>query len=158
LAKTSPNSWSERQLNERQVTFDKDKDKQGPIPIAVVGTMKIEEEKKEEPKKEETEKSSAKSTAATESKKEARLAVFGDSDFATNRYFNLSGNGNLFLNTINWLTEEADLISIQPRTSSPRTIHLSPSQARLVFFTSVIILPLIVLLTGISVWLRRRSL
>jgi len=159
LAKTSPNSWSERQLNERQVTFDKDKDKQGPISLAVVGTIKIEEEKKEEQKKEgETEPAGEKSASTTESKKEARLAVFGDSDFATNRYFNLSGNGNLFLNTINWLTEEADLISIQPRTSSPRTIHLSPSQARLVFFTSVIILPLIVLLTGISVWLRRRSL
>ncbi|MCX7974854.1 MAG: GldG family protein [Candidatus Aminicenantes bacterium] len=159
LAKTSPNSWSERQLTERQVSFDKDKDKQGPIPLAVVGTMKIEEEKKEEPKKEgEGSENKEKSEPKAEAKKEARLAVFGDSDFATNRYFNLSGNGNLFLNTINWLTEEADLISIQPRTSSPRTIHLSPSQARLIFFVSVIILPLIVLVTGISVWLRRRSL
>lgn len=159
LAKTSPNSWSERQLNEREVSFNKDKDKQGPIPLAVVGTIKIEEEKKEETKKEgESQPSEQKSASLTETKKEARLAVFGDSDFATNRYFHLSGNGNLFLNTINWLTEEADLISIQPRTSSPRTIHLSPSQARLVFFVSVIILPLIVLTTGISVWMRRRAL
>jgi ABC-type uncharacterized transport system involved in gliding motility auxiliary subunit len=76
----------------------------------------------------------------------------------TNRYYNLSGNGNFFLNTINWLTEEADLISIQPRTSSPRTIQLTPSQGRMIFFVSVLILPLLVLVTGISVWLRRRSL
>ncbi len=159
LAKTSPNSWSERQLNERQVKFDKDKDKQGPIPLAAVATIKIEEGEKEEEKKEEESKTTeGKSSSSSESKKEARLAVFGDSDFTTNRYFNLSGNGNFFLNTINWLTEEADLISIQPRTSSPRTIHLSPSQARLIFFVSVIILPLFVLITGISVWLRRRSL
>lgn len=160
LAKTSPNSWSERQLTQSQVTFDKEKDKQGPIPLAVVGTIKIEEETKqeEETKEEETKTSEEKTPPKTESKKEARLAVFGDSDFATNRYFNLSGNGNLFLNTVNWLTEEADLISIQPRTSSPRTIHLSPSQARLIFFVSVIILPLFVLITGISVWLKRRSL
>jgi len=91
-------------------------------------------------------------------KKEGRLAVFGDSDFATNRYFNFSGNGNLFLNTVNWLTEEADLISIQPKTSSPRTIHMTATQGRMLFFVSLIILPLIVLVTGISVWMRRRSL
>jgi len=84
--------------------------------------------------------------------------VFGDSDFAANRYYNTSGNGNFFLNTVNWLTEEADLISIQPRTSSPRTIQLGPSQGRLLFFVSVILLPLGVLILGIFVWLRRRSL
>ena len=89
--------------------------------------------------------------------KEGRLAVFGDSDFASNAYYNLSGNGNFFLNTVNWLTEEADLISIQPKTSSPRTIQLTPSQGRMIFFTSIIILPLIVLITGISVWVRRRA-
>ncbi len=70
----------------------------------------------------------------------------------------LSGNGNFFLNIVNWLTEEADLISIQPKTSSPRTIQLSPSQGRLLFFVSVILLPLAVLVLGVSVWLRRRSL
>lgn len=158
LAKTSPNSWSERQLKEPKVTFDKDKDKQGPCPLAVVGTIKIEEEKKEAEEKEKEETDQPEKTASGEAKKEARLAVFGDSDFITNRYLNLSGNANFFLNTVNWLTEEADLISIQPRTSSPRTIQLAPSQARLIFFTSVIILPLIVLITGISVWVRRRAL
>lgn len=158
LAKTSPNSWSERQLKETKVTFDKDKDKQGPCPLAVVGTVKIEEEKKEGEEKEKEETDQPEKKASGEVKKEARLGVFGDSDFITNRYLNLSGNGNFFLNTVNWLTEEADLISIQPRTSSPRTIQLAPSQARLIFFISVIILPLIVLITGISVWVRRRAL
>jgi ABC-type uncharacterized transport system involved in gliding motility auxiliary subunit len=84
--------------------------------------------------------------------------VIGDSDFATNRYIGLSGNGNFFLNTANWLTEEADLISIQPRTSSPRTIQLSPAQGRLLFFVSVILLPLALLIVGVTVWLRRRAL
>jgi ABC-type uncharacterized transport system involved in gliding motility auxiliary subunit len=142
LGKTSPNSWSERQLDKKQVTFDKDKDKQGPISLAAVVTINPKEEKKEAEKK----------------KPEGRLAVFGDSDFVSNRYYNLSGNGNLFLNTVNWLTEEADLISIQPKTSSPRTIQLTPSQGRLIFFVSVVILPLIILILGVSIWVRRRSL
>jgi ABC-type uncharacterized transport system involved in gliding motility auxiliary subunit len=165
LGKTSPNSWSERQLTEQKVTFDKDKDKQGPIPLAVVATVKPKEEEKAGEKAEENketaqpqERAKAEKLEEQAPKKEGRLAVFGDSDFVTNRYYNLSGNGNFFLNTVNWLTEEADLISILPRTSSPRTIQLTPSQGRMIFFVSVLILPLLILVTGISVWLRRRSL
>jgi len=167
LGKTSPNSWSERQLDQKQVTFDKDKDKQGPIALAAVVTVeaKAEEKKPEAPPasgsegagKTQEEKEPAE-PASPEPKKEGRLAVFGDSDFASNRYYGLSGNGNFFLNSVNWLTEESDLISIQPKTSSPRTVQFTPSQGRLVFFVSVLILPLIILIFGISVWVRRKSL
>lgn len=177
LGKTSPNSWSERQLEQRQVAFDKDKDKQGPISLAVVGTVDakaLENEetpaeqserdagakKAEEPGKEdepETAEESPETPPAVDTEREGRLAVFGDSDFASNRYYNLSGNGNFFMNTVNWLTEESDLISIQPRTSSPRTVQFTPSQGRMIFFVSVVILPLFILVLGISVWLRRRS-
>lgn len=152
IGKTSPNSWSERQLDQKTAAFDKDKDIQGPIPLAAVVTVKSMEEKKEAVEKPEEKKE------REEKKPEARLAVFGDSDFASNRYYNFSGNGNLFLNTVNWLTQEADLISIQPKTTTPRTIQLTPSQGRLIFFMSVIILPLVILVLGISVWIRRRSL
>ncbi len=142
LAKTSPNSWAEKNFKQRQITFNPKEDRQGPIPVAVVAEIKKKlegENKKQE-----------------EAEKEGRVAVFGDSDFISNNYYNLSGNGNLFLNTVNWLTEEADLISIQPKTSSPRTIHLTPVQGRIVFFTSVIILPVFILLLGLSIWARRR--
>ena len=176
LGKTSPNSWSERQLDRKQVTFDKEIDRQGPLSLAVVGTVEVKtaektestqtpsdenpDEQKSEGQKglEESEKKTAEEETPQDMKKEGRLAVFGDSDFASNRYYNLSGNGNLFLNTVNWLTEESDLISIQPKTSSPRTVQFTPSQGRMLFFVSVIILPLLVLIVGISIWIRRRSL
>ena len=177
LGKTSPNSWSERQLEQRQVAFDTDKDKQGPISLAVVGTVDVKAlengetsaeqserdagaKKGEEPGKEdepESAEESPETPPAIDTEREGRLAVFGDSDFASNRYYNLSGNGNFFMNTVNWLTEESDLISIQPRTSSPRTVQFTPSQGRMIFFVSVVILPLFILVLGISVWLRRRS-
>ena len=173
LGKTSPNSWAEMNLEEemknKRVSLEKDKDRQGPISLAVTVTLPA----KEEPKSSEAAKTDASKPAgaenapaeskpsgpeATASKKDSRLAVFGDSEFAANQYYNLSGNGNLFLNTVNWLTEETDLISIQPKTSSPKTIQLTPSQGRLIFFFSVLVLPLFVLVLGVSVWLRRRSL
>jgi len=170
IAKSGPNSWSERQLDQQEVTFDKEKDEGGPVPLAVVATIQPKEETKEageqeDKTEEETEKTTeeatekeGESTEVDKPKQEARIAVFGDSDFVTNRYYYLSGNGNFFLNTVNWLTEEEDLISIQPKTSSPRTIQLNPSQGRLIFFVSLIILPLAVLITGVSIWIRRRSL
>lgn len=165
LAKTSSNSWSERQLDQQEVSFDSGKDVAGPVSLAAVITVKPTEEEKQEPSEAEEEKqpqAKEKENKPEETeekpKQEGRLAVFGDSDFASNRYYNLSGNGNLFLNAVNWLAEEADLISIQARTASPRLIQLTATQGRILFFVSVIILPLIVLVIGISVWVRRRSL
>lgn len=164
IAKSSPNSWSERQLDQQEVRFNEDLDQSGPISLAAVMTMKPDEETPESPdaESEESEENQSETSPAEKggpiNNKEIRLAVFGDADFAANGYYNLSGNGNMFLNTVNWLTEESDLISIQPKTSQPRTIHLTPTQGRLIFFVSLIILPAAVLLTGIFVWMRRRSL
>jgi ABC-type uncharacterized transport system involved in gliding motility auxiliary subunit len=155
LAKTSPNSWAERELQEKQVKFNKDKDRQGPITLAVVASLKVKPEgvPAAEPKPGEKLAEQKKTE-----EKEARMAVVGDSDFIKNRYYNVSGNGNFFLNIANWLTEESDLISIQPKTQTPRTIQLTPSQGRLLLFASLVILPLAVLISGVYVWLRRRSL
>jgi len=159
IAKSSQNSWSERQLDQQEVTFSEDDDVSGPISLAVVATIQPKEEKQEEPEEESTEEEKKEGIAEeTQPRQEGRIAVFGDSDFVTNRYYYLSGNGNFFLNTVNWLAEEEDLIAIQPKTSSPRTIQLSPSQGRLIFFVSLVILPLAVLITGTSIWVRRRSL
>jgi ABC-type uncharacterized transport system involved in gliding motility auxiliary subunit len=164
LGKTSPNSWAEMNLEEelklKRVSLEKDRDRQGPITLGVTVTLPARDEPKgaEPPKPGDAQGPDSANPKPDGPKKEARLAVFGDSEFAANQYFNLSGNGNLFLNALNWLTEESDLISILPKTSSPRTLQLTPSQGRLIFFFSVLILPLAVLVLGVSVWLRRRSL
>jgi len=161
LAKTSPNSWSERELDQEEVKFNEATDKQGPIGLAAVSTFKV---KPPVPSPAPAEPAAGKPgtdappAEAETAEKEARVAVIGDSDFIKNRYYGLSGNGNFFLNVANWLTEEADLIAIQPKTQTPRTIQLTPSQGRLMFLVSVVILPLAVLLLGLSVWVRRRSL
>jgi ABC-type uncharacterized transport system involved in gliding motility auxiliary subunit len=156
LAKTSPNSWSERQLDEQEVKFDEGIDIQGPLNLAVVGTVQGKEQ--DVPEEEPLESPEEQPGPEAGPGKEGRFAVIGDSDFVKNRYFGLSGNGNFFLNVANWLTEEADLIAIQPKTQAPRTLQLTPSQGRMIFFVSVVILPLAVLIIGITVWLRRRAL
>ncbi len=149
LAKTSPTSWAETRFDQEPV-FDKGKDTAGPISVAAVAAVEV----KSEPKKEEK----APPSPAAPEKKEGRLAVFGSSNFVSNRFISrFPSNGNLFLNTINWLTQESDLISIQPKTAAPRLLNLTDTQKRLMGYISLLILPLIVLVTGISFWLRRRS-
>jgi ABC-type uncharacterized transport system involved in gliding motility auxiliary subunit len=155
LAKTSPNSWAERELAEKQVKFNKDKDRQGPITLAAVASLKVKPQ--EAPPAEATPAGKA-AGEKTASEKEARIAVVGDSDFVKNNYYNLSGNGNFFLNIANWLTEESDLISIQPKTQTPRTIQLTSVEMSFMKLVVLYLLPLGVLALGLLVWFRRRSL
>ncbi len=88
--------------------------------------------------------------------KEARLVVIGDSMFASNKWAGLQRNGDLFLNTVHWLAEDEDLISIQPKSPANRRVILTESQQRELLWLSMIFLPGIVLMSGILLWLRRR--
>ena len=53
--------------------------------------------------------------AGRTAKPETRIVVFGDSDFVANGYLGIPGNRDLFLNTVNWLAQQENLISIRPR-------------------------------------------
>lgn len=86
-----------------------------------------------------------------------RIVVFGDSDFASNAYFANSGGGSLFLNAINWLTLEEDLIAIRPVDPSQRTLRrMTASEASLVQMTSIFLIPIVVFIIGVTVWWQRR--
>ena len=86
-----------------------------------------------------------------------QIALFGDSDFASNGYFNLSGNGDLFLNTVNYLTEEEALISIRPAKTPVRPLSLSYSRPWSCFWVPMVLLPVLVIGAGIGVWRSRRK-
>jgi ABC-type uncharacterized transport system involved in gliding motility auxiliary subunit len=89
--------------------------------------------------------------------KAGRVVVVGSSDWMSN--FILSApiaNRDLALNMMNWLTSDEDLISIRPKEPEDRRLNITGSGVRVLFFTSVIGLPLIVILSGVSVWWKRR--
>lgn len=105
----------------------------------------------------------AKDTATSEaagakpkSKSKSRIVVVGDSDFATNSFFHIMGNGNLFLNTINFLAAQENLIGIEPRTFDSPRVNLTNSQMKGTFFLSVILIPALLALVGMVVWWRQR--
>jgi ABC-type uncharacterized transport system involved in gliding motility auxiliary subunit len=87
---------------------------------------------------------------------ETRVAAFGDSDFASNGALGVAGNRDLFLNTVNWLAQQENLIAIRPRDAEDRRITLTADQERRIFFLTVLIVPGLVLLAGVQTWWRRR--
>ncbi len=143
LAKTSSSSWAESDLNVlRGGQARRDPEEMGgPIALSAAVTVEAEAEGVSEEDSE---------------KQQARLVVFGDSDFAKNRYFPQQGNGDLFLNCISWLAEEEELISIRPKEAGFNPITLTKTQGRNLFWLSVVLLPLAVLVAGTVVHVRRR--
>ena len=61
-------------------------------------------------------------------KPETRVVVFGDSDFAANGVLGIQGNRDLFMNTVGWLSQQENLISIRPKEADDRRITLTATQ------------------------------
>jgi ABC-type uncharacterized transport system involved in gliding motility auxiliary subunit len=88
--------------------------------------------------------------------KYASIIVIGDSDFAANRYYYAFTNSDLFLGSVNWLTEDYALISIRPKPSSFRELVLTTRERDFFRYSTWFLLPIAMLgLAGI-VWWRRR--
>ncbi len=132
LLTTNENSWGEVDTKGGEAEFNEGKDLKGPVTIGV-----------------------AISKDAASNKK-TRLVIVGDADFASNVYFTQAGNGNLFTNTLNWLARDENFISIKPKTADDRRIEMTEAQGRMVSYLMVLLLPVGILLTGVSVWMKRR--
>jgi ABC-type uncharacterized transport system involved in gliding motility auxiliary subunit len=87
---------------------------------------------------------------------ETRLVVMGDSDFAANVAINISGNRDLFMNAVGWLTQQENLISIRPKEPGDSRLTLTNDQARRIGWLALFILPVAILALGVNTWWRRR--
>ena len=86
----------------------------------------------------------------------ASFIVFGDSDFATNRYFYSSSNSDFFLNSVNWLVGDIALANIRPKPIASRELVLTRNQFDFMRYSSWFLLPVLMALMGGFVWWRRR--
>lgn len=85
-----------------------------------------------------------------------RIVLVGDSDFATNAHIQNGGNGDFFLNSVNWLAEEEHLISIRPKPYSFRRLVVSKEVTRFIRYSSVALMPFLTLVFGLIIWVRKR--
>lgn len=85
-----------------------------------------------------------------------RFVVVGSSSWISNAYLRIAGNRDLFLNMLNWLSADEDLISIRPKQPEDRPLNMNRNQMALVFYSSVLAIPLLILVAGVGVWWKRR--
>ncbi|MDE0118963.1 MAG: GldG family protein [Bdellovibrionales bacterium] len=123
---------------------------------AHVIAMLVEESKEFEEKTGEKE-DPEKADKANNKEPSMKLAVFGDSDFLSNDFINSRGlNRDLIMNTISYLVDESDLVSIRPkRLKATQLILKSSDQMGMVFFS--IALPIIFFIFSFIIWFRRRE-
>lgn len=157
LALTSAYSWSETEFSLGQPgtpEFDELKDRKGPITVAMVATIATQQTENTKTDKGKTEPGSVETSNP---RGQARLVVFGDSDFVSNSYFGLQGNSDFFLNTINFLGQQENLITIERPDPKSAPLTLSKSQGQLLFWVGLILMPALVLASGLTVFRLRRK-
>jgi ABC-type uncharacterized transport system involved in gliding motility auxiliary subunit len=149
---TGRNSWAETDLatltTKGEASPEPDKgDVQGPISLAVAVSAPVEGAAAPPP---------TEGQDANPNKPETRLVVVGDSDFAANSVAGTAGNSDMFLNIVNWLAQQDDLISVRPRSPEDRRVTMTAFQDRAILWFTMAILPGLIFLAGVQTWWRRR--
>lgn len=172
LALTSPVSWTidQAQLKSGNASFDSKIGIKGPVSVMTAATVtnpaptdKPKSEKDTNRKGPDSETGQAKPAAKTESKEtgaakptKGRMVVFGSSQLASNKFFRVQGNPDLFMNSVSWLAEDEDLISIRPKSPRAQPVILTPNQHIAVLIVPVVLVPLAWIIAGLAVYLYRR--
>jgi len=129
LARTGARAWGETgSLASGKVEFNEGQDLKGPVPLALAA-----------------------------SKGESRVVVVGNSLFAANGYFRLSGNKDFALNCVSWTAKEESRISIRPKQRQSNHLFLSADQKHRMTLFAFDLLPFGLLFAGLVVWQTRKS-
>lgn len=119
-------------------SFEKeDGDVDGPFNLAVAVTEKIEN-----------------------SNKSTELVVVSSSDILNSQSISLTKGGNLdfFMNSIGWLSQREDKITIRAKDISPDVITVNQGQVYTLALISMFIIPIFIITSGTIVWYKRRHL
>lgn len=157
LVETSSSSWAETDIKKLttsgQVAREVDKgDKEGPVSLGVAVSAPAETT----PTPAADKKEDGKEKPEEAPKPETRLVVFGDSDFVANQWLGIQGNRDFFLNAVNWLAQQENMIAVRPRDPEDRRVTLTRDQQTRIFWLTVFIIPGLILLAGVQTWWRRR--
>jgi ABC-type uncharacterized transport system involved in gliding motility auxiliary subunit len=133
LLRTSDRSFTIPKLEpgQKKITFDPKTEKMRPLSLGVAANRKVGD-------------------------KDARLVVIGNSQFAANPSVGQGRNGDLFFNTVDWLTQDENLISIRPKSATNRRVNLSEAQSAALHWLDLVFLPGLVIFSGVYIWWKRR--
>lgn len=179
LLTTNPQAWSETGEVEGTIEFNEESDINGPLDIAFAmvrdkaqiddsemddegdeGEKEVEELEKEVHAEEDvhdTEEDIHDEHIHDDIYEEQRVIIVGEGDFLSNAFVGYGGNLELALNMMNWLAADDTLIDIPSKTAIDLDLELSANVVILLGGFFLLILPLGLITTGISIWLKRRK-
>jgi ABC-type uncharacterized transport system involved in gliding motility auxiliary subunit len=138
LLTTLERAWTELDEIADEIQFDSDTDERaGPLDIGVILTRTRKDDNGAELPMQ-------------------RVIVIGDGDFLSNTYLGNGGNLNLGLNIVQWLSHDEAVLDIQIKTAPDTSLVLGKVAQAVIGLGFLIGLPLLLLVTGILVWLLRR--
>ena len=146
LLMSADHTWLETGILEDEVEYNEDSDLTGPLDIGVTLEREIKREIESE-----SELGEASATV------QQRIIVIGDGDFLSNAYVGNSGNLELGIRLINWLSNDDAFISIPIKTVNDAYLELPLLAKVIIGFGFPLILPLLFLGTGLSIWWRRKN-
>lgn len=144
LLRTTPNFWAESDvagLRNRGTAEQDDHERFGALPLAVSVIANTDMPGDSEGRN-----------------RQARIVVVGDSDFVSNGQITYPGHINFVMNTFAWLSESEELIAIRPTGKVAPPLILSEGERRAVAWISTLLTTQVVVLAGLLMYFRRRSL
>ena len=131
LIDVAPRGWVETGKLDGKISFDKTRDIQGPVNIALALERTVND-------------------------RAQRVVIVGNGAFLANAFLGNAGNLDLGINMVNWLAGDDALITLQPRPTMDSNLDIGRSAQYLMVFGLFIVLPLTFVIMGVVVWWRRR--
>lgn len=144
LLETTPDSFAATHFANNQVRVNPATDRPGPLTLGVAGTLPTV--------------SSGVGLQNVGDSTEARFVVYGSPDIVSNAIIDFQGNRDLFLNTMDWLAGQQKFITIRPTPPAGAPVNITAGHMRGLFLMFLIGLPVLIILIGIGVNLKRRTL
>ncbi len=134
LLSSGVQSWTETGAIAGKIRFDADShEKQGPLAFAYALTRTINE------------------------KTQQCIVVVGDGDFLANAYIGNVGNPDMGLRMVNWLIHDDRFIDIPAKIASDKSLQLTQTAVAVIGFGFLIIMPLLLIGTGLFIWNKRKQ-
>jgi ABC-type uncharacterized transport system involved in gliding motility auxiliary subunit len=133
LFSTSDAAIATTKLTTNAVSLNDPSNKKGPFVLGVAGTYNT-----------------------GKANEQGRFVVIGSSSFLDNGMLGFQSNRDLALNAVNWLSSDEDLISIRPKEPEDRRLNVNQRQMNTFFYFDIIAIPLLIILGGVMVFVKRR--
>lgn len=130
LLSTSDKAWGKTDFNSKDANFQKG-DIKGPLSLGL---------------------------AISDSKTGMKIVAIGSSMMFTDKIITLEANRDFLMNSANWLADKTTQISIRPKSLEFNQIFLTGKQAAILFYTTVVTIPLVMWIIGGYMWYRRKTL